>query len=1176
MKITKVAHLADIHFRLASRFDEYLHVLENLSKKFQVDKPDTIVISGDIFHNKVNLSPESYYIATKFFDKLVEHAPVILIAGNHDANLTANRQDAISAFVELFNRGQNKNPLYYLKNTTEQGFNLNGISYFVKSLLDKDDINYENVKQASKNAPTVLLYHGQISGSENEGGFKFEESEHEFKFDSFDAVMLGDIHKFQYLNKEKTVAYSSSLVCQDHGEHPLDHGYILWEFDQKELKGSKFVRVENDYTHLTCVYNSEYIVEEKFKHLLSEGSNTKVRLLVMPEDFNKRNEIVDSFMEQYPIAKKPTVSKIKTNIGQDAIKIKDDIIDMTKKEVQVEAFKQYFSDDKHLQKILDFHDKVFDMASEKFERKNHRNEFVPTYFEFSNLFNYGENNTFDFTQIKNSVMSLGGSNGTGKSSFLDAITFSIYGTTPVTSTYDEVLNARKKQYSTFIKISSDMGFIEIERTGRKTEKTFSNKVTWRRFDSDGGELLEENSDANEVKKLVSDYFGDVKSFSRTSYIYQDSNDSFLNLTKTSRLEWLYSNSGASCFEVLNKEAKKISKGDRDDYAFHSKQQYKNQLNDLLTKKKETNESLKPLIKEQKENKKELNAIENKIKSIEDSIWKLEEKIKDAPEDPTDLINKQRNELTKAESELEDKVEALNKECEVEVVELNLKLNEQQKKLQELKESTLESSYEYQNAVKNIETTEYEITELKTKIKKLNSKVSEYYTEFETLEHDKEKFEETQSKLNDLNDSLSDLQKRKENLVTEYTTLEKSVDLLESDDRYTNEKLCSTCPLLKGAFKSSTRALEVYEQIEDIQNKINEHRDQISKLQSHSNEFDQSRYDFLEKNIMQEIPHKIDILKQSIQNQESKLEIYKESRDNVSKTFSESKEEKVSSIEDKISDISDRIDNIDKEFKNKREILEGKYENKIESLKISIQSAKNNLEKFEESKDLVIKVSELKKEFNELDSKRYDKTKDIENLDSEISSIENTLIIVDNDIEKTNANIKLTKELGNKVEVFDKYINSTTKSQIPLLLIQKILDNINAEVNAVLNSLVYFNLELVVEDDSVECYMHYDDRGTRKASRLSGMEGFVANLAFRVAISVISNMPFANFIMIDESFSKMDSNIRQEVPSIFTYLKEIYDFAIVIDHNEFIRDVVDKDINTEIVGKDSFLSSSNLS
>ena len=48
-------------------------------------------------------------------------------------------------------------------------------------------------------------------------------------------VLLGDIHKQQYLNKQKTIAYAGSLVCQNWGEHPTNHGYIKWDAPKRNL-----------------------------------------------------------------------------------------------------------------------------------------------------------------------------------------------------------------------------------------------------------------------------------------------------------------------------------------------------------------------------------------------------------------------------------------------------------------------------------------------------------------------------------------------------------------------------------------------------------------------------------------------------------------------------------------------------------------------------------------------------------------------------------------------------------------------------------------------------------------------------------------------------------------------------------------------------------------------------
>ena len=70
-------------------------------------------------------------------------------------------------------------------------------------------------------------------------------------FSDYDLVMLGDIHKMHFLNEEKTIAYSGSLIQQNKGES-IEKGYLLW--DIKKLS-SEFVRIHNDYGMVKIVIN---------------------------------------------------------------------------------------------------------------------------------------------------------------------------------------------------------------------------------------------------------------------------------------------------------------------------------------------------------------------------------------------------------------------------------------------------------------------------------------------------------------------------------------------------------------------------------------------------------------------------------------------------------------------------------------------------------------------------------------------------------------------------------------------------------------------------------------------------------------------------------------------------------------------------------------------------------
>ena len=62
---------------------------------------------------------------------------------------------------------------------------------------------------------------------------------------------FGDIHKFQYLNKDKTMAYAGSLIQQNHGETIQGHGFIKWNLQTKD---SQFFEVKNNYSFHTITF----------------------------------------------------------------------------------------------------------------------------------------------------------------------------------------------------------------------------------------------------------------------------------------------------------------------------------------------------------------------------------------------------------------------------------------------------------------------------------------------------------------------------------------------------------------------------------------------------------------------------------------------------------------------------------------------------------------------------------------------------------------------------------------------------------------------------------------------------------------------------------------------------------------------------------------------------------
>jgi len=72
-----------------------------------------------------------------------------------------------------------------------------------------------------------------------------------------------------------------------------------------------------------------------------------------------------------------------------------------------------------------------------------------------------------------------------------------------------------------------------------------------------------------------------------------------------------------------------------------------------------------------------------------------------------------------------------------------------------------------------------------------------------------------------------------------------------------------------------------------------------------------------------------------------------------------------------------------------------------------------------------------------------------------------------------------------------------------------------------------------------------------------MERFMISVAMRVGLINVSALPRPNFLAIDEGFGVADSEHIQNISLMFDYLKEIFEFILVITHNDHLKDSVDK-------------------
>jgi DNA repair exonuclease SbcCD ATPase subunit len=71
-----------------------------------------------------------------------------------------------------------------------------------------------------------------------------------------------------------------------------------------------------------------------------------------------------------------------------------------------------------------------------------------------------------------------------------------------------------------------------------------------------------------------------------------------------------------------------------------------------------------------------------------------------------------------------------------------------------------------------------------------------------------------------------------------------------------------------------------------------------------------------------------------------------------------------------------------------------------------------------------------------------------------------------------------------------------------------------------------------------------------------MERFVSSLAIRIALIKTTNLPKPDFMAIDEGLGVLDSSNLNSMHMLFTYMKDVFKFSLIISHIDVVRDMVD--------------------
>ena len=536
----KIAHIADTHIKNLKFHYEYKIVFEQLYETLRKENVDYIVHCGDIAHTKTQISPEFVELCSDFFANLAKIAPTYIILGNHDGNLkNSTRQDALTPIVKALNLPD----LHLLKNAGEVLVGPH-IAFNVLSVFDEENW----VMPSDPERINIALYHGSVSGVKTDTGWVMTHGDHDVSiFGGHDFAMLGDIHKTnQILDDEGRVRYPGSTVQQNHGE-TNDKGFLIWEIEDKDTFHVSHHVLLNPKPFVTI----ELTPKGRMPRGTKVPPGARLRLV------SNNNLPLDVMRKAVEVAKhrfKPEsitfLNRAAGERGTVDIGVGFKVENLRDKGVQENLIREYLVDyqpsEEMLERVFELNRKYNSQIEETEEVARNVNWNINK-FEWDNLFNYGEDNSVDFTKL-NGIVGIFGKNYSGKSSIIDGMLYTMFNTTSKNERKNyNIINQNRNNCRGLVELQVGDKIYTIERDSTKYVKKLKGEVTNEartNLDFSGvdpviGETVSLNGTTrNETDAHIRKRFGTVEDFLLTSMSSQLDNLSFIKEGSTRRKEIL--------------------------------------------------------------------------------------------------------------------------------------------------------------------------------------------------------------------------------------------------------------------------------------------------------------------------------------------------------------------------------------------------------------------------------------------------------------------------------------------------------------------------------------------------------------------------------------------------------------------------------------------------------------
>lgn len=1192
----KIAHLSDIHIHNLKKHNEYRIIFNELYNSLKKDNVDIIVIVGDLYESWIEISNEAEILASEFLTNLASIATTYITYGNHDCRKkNKNRLNSVESLINVMN---NPNIIYLGKSGL---YDIDDTFKFVNyEHLDKLTNPCDNIVYDAKNI-YIGLYHDPIYNAKTFLGETFDERYKSITyFDKNDFVLLGDIHMLQYFRDNKSAAYCSSLIQQNHGESPNEHGYILWDIESKTKFNSVFRDIKNVYNYITFNVDKGYdynniLLENQYAN---ENSEIKIKwkdISAIVDDRDIKDRFIEYIKNKYN-TDKITFSRtaIIKNIGEVNI---DENIDILNIDVQKEIFTEYLLANNYEQKIID---KILEYDIIINERLNYNSVCNVNWGIVSCWFNnfkiYGDDNYLNLND-KKGIIQINGDNQAGKTTILDAITYVLYGTTISTN------NKKKHGDKRYInknrdKDTCDAGTViyindKFYTLVRKTERKWSSDNSKITSCStildiyDGLEINEKNKLTEEQKKdtqkFIEKSIGTFDDFIRIVLTTADNLNNLLSMDRSVFIDAVSKDAGFDIFDKKLNEYKDYYKEICNDFIKINKKELEDEIKKYETLIDEINKEIlskneyldnlnnqRDIKSIEKDNlSKSLHQIDPEIETIDiDNLNELIEKLEN------NIINNQKiaNELLI----LEKSIKVFDNTV---IDNIDNELNKNNKEIlniEKQKSDNLLKINNIENDIKNeITNKENKLISIKNKlmleVKDLENKLSKMRTEFlNSITNYTISLKDEKSILNDKKNtyitSINNILSKKSNLENENSSLEQSKicpvckrELEAKEILVINEKVLSNKKLLE---QYSNEINKIQPLCDEITNKINNIDTELLNITD--KKYPQSLNELLNKSKKEAdiIKNNISEINNKILN--NKIEIDYKVEDTNILNLNNTKE----LIENKISQLNSLLkrfsaDNEELNEKRRINIIE---KNNYEQLKEKISKKDFHLLNIEKDKNTIIyhkdminkKLQSIKFiEENKLIKEKIDSiVTEIEKLNLEIYHLNNekTLLISDKKMSKDiiEKNILLLEKNKQQEETeyhLSIYKKCVHRDGLPSFLLRKSIDIINNELMNLLEDVdfqIFFNNDLVLElvhditpKETIECVTS------------SGMERTFSAIVLKLALRKINTKSKPSFLIFDEIMGKLNKKNVEKFNNLIEKIKKQIDNIIIIEHQNVI-------------------------